>query len=124
MIGYGLQYYLAGDMPNGLRIPREFFVAESATRAGSLYPVPCRHPAACLGTETRIWIIGGGREESPYQAVTPAQAALLRRHYQLSVVKHVRSLTVFLLTKALLPVPGGNQARSVPWSLMQQWLVV
>ena len=36
---------------------------------------------------------------SPYQAVTPAQAAVLRPHYRLSLVKHQRSLTMFLLTR-------------------------
>ena len=54
--------------------------------------------------------VTGYAPDDPCQAVTPAQAAMLRPHYQLSVVKHVRSLTVFLLTRALLPVPGGNQS--------------
>jgi len=103
MIGYGLQYYLARDMPNGVPVPRELFIAETAARAASLYPVPCRHPAACLGAEPRIWIVGSGYEKSPYQAVTPAQAALLRPRYRLSGVKHVQSLTVFLLTRAPAP---------------------
>jgi hypothetical protein len=40
--------------------------------------------------------------------VTPAQAAVPRPRYRLSLVKHQRSLTMFLLTRA------GNQARSVP----------
>jgi hypothetical protein len=40
--------------------------------------------------------------------VTPAQAAVLRPRYRLSLVKHQRSLTMFLLTRA------GNPARSVP----------
>jgi hypothetical protein len=40
------------------------------------------------------------RLKNPYQAVTPPQAALLRQqHYQLSRVKHVPSLTVFLMTR-------------------------
>ena len=46
------------------------------------------------------WVIGVGRQESPYQAVTPAQAAVLRPRYRLSLVKHQRSLTMFLLTRA------------------------
>ena len=100
MIGYGLQYYLARDMPNGVPVPRDLFIAETAARAATLYPVPCKHPAACMGAEARIWIVGGGYEKSPYQAVTPAQAKLLRPLYRLSRVKHVRSLTVFLLTRA------------------------
>jgi hypothetical protein len=47
----------------------------------------------------RIWIVGSGYPKSPYQTVTPAQAGLLRQHYRLSGVKHVPSLTVFLLTR-------------------------
>jgi mannosyltransferase len=109
MIGYGLQYYLARDMPNGVPVPRDLFVAETAARAASLYPVPCKHSAACMGQEARIWIIGSGYEESPYQAVTLAQATLLRPRYRLSLVKRVRSLTVFLLTRA----PASSPARPV-----------
>jgi mannosyltransferase len=100
MVGYGLQYYLARDMPNGLAVPRELFVARTAAQAGTLYPVPCQQPAACLGAEPRIWVIGVGHQKSPYQAVTPAQAAVLRPRYRLSLVKHQRSLTMFLLTRA------------------------
>jgi mannosyltransferase len=100
MIGYGLQYYLSRDMPNGVPVPRMLFVAESAARAGTLYPVPCRHPVACLGAEPRIWVVGSGYGKSPYRAVTPAQATLLRQRYRLSLVKHVESLTVFLLIRA------------------------
>jgi len=100
MVGYGLQYYLARDMPNGVPVPHELFIARTAAEAGTLYPEPCRQPAACLGAEPRIWVIGVGRQMSPYQAVTPAQAAVLRPRYRLSLVKHQRSLTMFLLTRA------------------------
>jgi len=58
-----------------------------------------RPDAACLGAERRIWVIGVGRQTSPYQAVTPAQAAVLRPRYRLSLVKRQRSLTMFLLTR-------------------------
>ena len=74
MVGYGLQYYLARDMPNGVPVPHELFIARTAAQAGTLYPEPCQQPAACLGAEPRIWVIGVGRQMSPYQAVTPAQA--------------------------------------------------
>jgi mannosyltransferase len=99
MVGYGLQYYLARDMPNGVPVPRELFVARTAAEADTLYPVPCQQPAACLGAEPRIWVIGVGRQTSPGQAVTPAQAAVLRARYRLSLVEHQRSLTMFLLTR-------------------------
>src|SRR6185437_14368767 len=97
MVGYGLQYYLARDMPNGVPVPRQLFIAHTAAEVGTLYPEPCERPAACLGAERRIWVIGVGRQTSPYQAVTPAQAAVLRPRYRLSLVKHQRSLTMFLL---------------------------
>ena len=100
MVGYGLQYYLARDMPNGVPVPHQLFIARTAAEAGTLYPELCRQPAACLGAEPRIWVIGVGRQKSPYRAVTPAQAAVLRPRYRLSLVKHERGLTTFLLTRA------------------------
>jgi mannosyltransferase len=100
MVGYGLQYYLARDMPNGVPVPHQLFIARTAAEAGTLYPEPCWQPAACLGAEPRIWVIGVGRQKSPYRAVTPAQAAVLRPRYRLSLVKHERGLTTFLLTRA------------------------
>jgi mannosyltransferase len=100
MVGFGLQYYLSRDVRPGISVPRELFIARTAAQAGTLYPVPCRHPAACLGQPPRIWIVAVGWPMSPYQAVTPPQGALLRQqHYRLSSVKHVNSLTVFLLTR-------------------------
>jgi mannosyltransferase len=99
MVGYGLQYYLARDMPNGVPVPHQLFVARTAAEAGTLYPELCRQPAACLGAEPRIWVIAVGRQRSPYRAVTPAQAAVLRPRYRLSLVKHERGLTTFLLTR-------------------------
>jgi mannosyltransferase len=97
MIGYGVQYYLAQD---GARSPRELFIAETAAQARSLYPLPCANPSACLGQPPdRIWIVGSGYLKNPYAAITPAQAALLRPDYRLSYHKHVRDLTVFLLTR-------------------------
>jgi len=99
MIGDGLPYYLSRDMPNGGPFPHQLFVARSAAEAGTLYPQLCRHPAACLGAEPRIWVVGNRRQLNPYRAVTPGQAAVLRPRYRLSLVKHVRGLTVFLLTR-------------------------
>lgn len=98
-ISYGMKYYLARAMPHGVPVPREL-LTRSAAQAGTLYPVPCRQPAACLGAEPRIWIIGGGRELHPRRAVTRPQAAVLFPLYQLRQVKHERGLTVFLLTRA------------------------
>jgi mannosyltransferase len=99
MIGYGLKYYLARDLPPGTPAPRQLFIAETGAQADGLYPLPCQHPAACLGAEPRIWIVASGSPRSPYSAVTRAQAALLRPHYRLTVVRHVPSLTVFLLVR-------------------------
>jgi len=82
-------------------VPRDLFIARTAAQAGTLYPVLCKHPAACLGSEPRIWAVGSGRLKSPYQAVTAAQGKALRaEHYQVTLIKHVQGLTVFLLTRA------------------------
>ena len=100
MIDLGVEYYLKGDLRHGVPAPRELFITGMAAQADHLYPVLCPHPAACLGQEPRIWIVGSGYGKSPDQAVTPAQAALLRQHYRLSFIKHVQSLTVFLLLRS------------------------
>jgi mannosyltransferase len=99
MIDYGVEYYMERDLPHGVRPPRELFIAETAAKAGALYPVPCLDPGACLGGEARIWVVASGYARSPYQAVTSPQAALLRPRYQVGYVRHVRSLTVFLLIR-------------------------
>jgi mannosyltransferase len=99
MIGYGLEYYLARDLPPGTPAPRQLFIAETGAQAGGLYPLPCQPPAACLGAEPRIWIVASGSPRSPYDAVTRAQATLLRPHYRLALVEHAPSLTVFLLVR-------------------------
>jgi mannosyltransferase len=99
MIGYGLQYYLARDSRAGTPLPHQLFIAETGTQADRLYPVPCPRPAACLGAQPRIWVVGNGYDLSPYSALTQAQAALLRPRYRVSEVRHVPSLTVFLLVR-------------------------
>jgi mannosyltransferase len=101
MVGYGLQYYLARDMPHGVPVPRELFIRQTAAQAGTLYPILCQHPAACLGAEPRIWVVGSGRLKNTNHAVTAAQGRALRaEHYQVTLIKRVQGLTVFLLTKA------------------------
>ncbi len=99
LIGTGLQYYLARDMRPGIPVPRTLLVAKTPAQADGLYPVQCQHVAACLGHPARIWLVGAGHLQSPYQAVTRYQAGLLRQHYRLSTVDRVPSLTVFLLIR-------------------------
>jgi mannosyltransferase len=99
MIGYGLEYYLARDLRPGTPLPRQLFIAETGAQAHGLYPRPCQDPAACLGTEPRIWVVASGSPRSPFSAVTRAQAALLQPHYRLTFRAHAPSLTVFLLVR-------------------------
>jgi hypothetical protein len=99
--------------------------------AGDLLCLPQRSPAAifpdspnttmaCIPATPRGWSAvqlhtGISRQASPYQAVTPAQAAVLRPRYRLSLVKHQRSLTMFLLTRGAVAGAGAvTGARSVP----------
>ena len=106
MIGPGLQYYLGRDMPHGVPVPRDLFVAAPALPSSQLKPVACK-PAACLGDETRIWIVGSGRLLDPYLAVAADQAAVLRPRYRLALTRHLLSLTVFLLVRDARPGSPG-----------------
>jgi mannosyltransferase len=99
MIGPGLQYYLQRDMPHGVPVPRELFVAATAPQSSQINPAGCHHPAACLGDESRIWIVGSGRLKDPYRAVEASQAAVLRPRYRLGLTRHFPGLTVFLLVR-------------------------
>jgi mannosyltransferase len=98
LINYGVEYYLERDLPHG-SLPRQLLIAESSTQAGTLYPVWCRHPAACVGQEPRIWVVGSGRQDHLAAVLTPAQAAALRPNYRVSGISHVEGLTVFLLAR-------------------------
>jgi mannosyltransferase len=98
MIDYGVRYYLLHDLPAG-RMPREVFVAQTATAAGTLYPADCTHPAVCLGQTPRVWIVNAGYLKRPYLYVPADQAALLKARYHVAFIRHMPSLTVFLLVR-------------------------
>jgi hypothetical protein len=59
--------------------------------------------------------VGSGRQLNPYQAVTPAQAAVLRPRYRLTLVKHVRGLTVFLLTRVPKALHPATSYRAIAY---------
>jgi mannosyltransferase len=99
LISTGVQYYLGRDLRPGVPVPPELFIRETAAQADALYAVQCRYPTSCVGQEPRIWLVGWGDLTNPARVVTPAQAAVLRAHYRLSLVVHVESLTVFLMVR-------------------------
>jgi len=99
-IGYGLEYYLAAYLRSGTPEPRQLFIAKTGAQADALYPVLCHRPSACVGAERRIWVVASGYDRSPYSAMSPNQAALLRPRYLVKEVRHGPSLTVFLLVRA------------------------
>ncbi|MGH3233943.1 MAG: hypothetical protein ACRDOH_11940 [Streptosporangiaceae bacterium] len=75
-------------MSNGVPVPSELFVAETAARAGTLYPVPAPASGRPPGPGGADLVVASGYQKNPYHALTQARATLLR---------------------------GTNQARSVPW---------
>jgi hypothetical protein len=85
-----------------------------------------RHPAACLGDEPRIWIVGSGRLKDPYRAIAANRAAVLRPRYRLSITRHFRGLTVFLVARnvrngpAIAPVSSPGAGRGV---MRTAWLL-
>jgi mannosyltransferase len=103
LIGSGVQYYLERDLPHGVPLPRQLFVAQQLAQDDALYPAACIRPAACLGQEPRIWVVESGDHRTPATNLTLAESALLRGSYRVSLVRHVPGLTVFLLVKKLSP---------------------
>ena len=68
-IALGLEYYLQQDMPHGVPVPRELFVAATVPQSSQVNPPACRRPAACLGDEPRIWTVGSGSLKDPFHAI-------------------------------------------------------
>jgi len=99
MIDYGVRYYLGRDLPAGL-LPREIFVSRTAAQAGTLYPGLCQVPARCLGQRQRVWVVVYGWTRNPYRGVPKAEAAVLRLHFHVKLVRHVASMTVFQLVRS------------------------
>jgi hypothetical protein len=99
MVGYGLQYYLARDMPNGGAGSAR--ALHRAHRGRGRHPVPGALRAASGLPGCRTEDLGHRRRppDEPLPGRDPSQAAVLRPRYRLSLVKHQRSLTMFLLTR-------------------------
>jgi len=106
LIGSGVQYYLARDLPHGVPLPRQLFVPQQLSADDALYPVACSRPAACLGREPRIWVVESGDHRTPATNLTLAEGALLRASYRVSWVRHIPGMTVFLLVRKLSPQSG------------------
>jgi mannosyltransferase len=96
MIDEGVRYYLEQD---GAAVPRQLFITATAPQADGLYAVACKHPAACLGSEDRIWIVSAGHETDVWAAVPPGEAAPLRARYHSVLTRHTEGLSIFLLQR-------------------------
>jgi mannosyltransferase len=97
MVAPGVRYYLTQYLHDAARMPRTIFVAATAAQADGLHPVPCRRPAACIGAEARVWVVGIGRAADPYRLLPAAEAAVLRARYEVREIAHADGLTVALL---------------------------
>ena len=98
MIDYGIEYYLSRDLP-AAQMPRQVFVSRSAAAAGTLYSILCAHPARCLDNAARVWIAGTGFTRNPWRNLPAAQVAALKQHYRLESIRHVSSISIFLLVR-------------------------
>lgn len=103
MIDEGVRYYLEQE---GAVVPRQLFIAATAQQADGLYAVACEHPAACLGSEVRIWIVSAGHETDVWTAVPPGEAAPLRARYHPILTRHTEGLSIFLPQRN---APAGKQ---------------
>jgi mannosyltransferase len=98
MIDYGVEYYLSRDLPVAA-LPREVFVSKSAASVGALYASLCLHPARCLDDARRVWVVGSGHTRNPWRELTAGEAAALKPHYRVERIRHVHSISIFLLTR-------------------------
>ncbi len=91
-----LDYYLRGKK----NMPAPVFQAETQVQSGTLQPVQCVDPAACLSGTPRIWVVYVDHLDSnPYSAIPWNEAALLGiLGYQTQVQYQENGITVALLT--------------------------
>jgi mannosyltransferase len=89
------------------RAPRTVFQELSAERAGLLSPVECAHPSKCLFGARRVWVVyiqhlvRGGRGGTPFQALLPAQTAVLHAAgYTVRRAYSAEGITVDLLVRS------------------------
>ena len=101
MIPAGVQYYLGRDMRSGVPVPRELLAARTAPQTSQIDLAGCAQPAACLGSESRVWVVVSGDEKSPYGVIPQREASVLRQRYgpEPELIRHVKGLTVFLLVR-------------------------
>jgi mannosyltransferase len=101
LIAPGVQYYLNQDMPRGVPVPRELLAAQTSPESSQIFLAGCPAPAACLGHESRIWVVVSGDDASPYDVMPSDQAAVLLQNYEPlpAFSQSVRGMTVFLLVR-------------------------
>ena len=95
----GLAYYLPRFLPRGVPMPRTLFVARSAAARAGLYAAACRNPAACLGHERRVWIVGIAASPNPYRLLSRGEAAVLSAHYRITRILHPHDMLAALLAR-------------------------
>ncbi|WP_405997239.1 glycosyltransferase family 39 protein [Streptomyces sp. NBC_00829] len=94
MLDVGVRFYL----PDGLRM-RDVFLAESAADRNDLWSTECPDPAACVKDERRIWLVVGGNDADPFEALPGPQARALRARYTASGTERLTGVTVALLRR-------------------------
>jgi hypothetical protein len=101
----GVSYYIGGYLRPGVPAPRELFIARTAAQVNARYPVPCADPARCVGTGSRVWLVGVYGVRDPFSLVVPAEAAALEQDYSVSRTWETNGLTVALLIRRLSAEP-------------------
>ncbi len=100
LIDFGVEYYLTRDLPAN-RAPRELFVAETAARAGTLYPQLCLNATRCLGSTARMWVVENGRTTNPFIQLPVGESEVMRAdHFSIRRIKHLPNLTIYLLGRS------------------------
>lgn len=93
-IDEGINFYLPADEQL-----RDLFQLKTPAQVNNLFPVYCTDLQACLGDQSRVWMILPADLSDPFTGLLPSQQPTMRRDYRVVSVDHVTGLTVALLER-------------------------
>jgi mannosyltransferase len=79
--------------------PHDLFERTSAARRGSFWAEECGEASACLGNTRRIWLVTTAPRATPFAAIPPARAELLRQLFTITETHRGRQVDILLLVR-------------------------
>jgi mannosyltransferase len=79
--------------------PADVYAAVSMADNGWFYPQDCTHPAACLGTTPRVWLVVTNYSTEDYTGLPSNEAAPLRAGYHPTSTATFENIRIVLLVR-------------------------